>query len=455
MFTTYNQVFIYTISCNITCKVVVLLKGKKDIHERLEEIVLKKEKNYLSTSEKANNKLILHEEVFSSNFLPDNIFHRDEEIEELTDHFIPTRHQKYCTDLSIYGVTGSGKSLITNLVFKTLSKGIDNTYYIFVPCNEYNTPLAILKYILRIINIEGKGRSESDYIQQIKESIENKLLVLILDEIDLFLKKEKSYENLIQIFSDWNKCVLIFISNDPSWHEYIKDHRTISRLHLSNLIFKPYDTDEIFDIIEDRASLGLKQGLISKDLIWEIAEFTAQYNGDARVAIKLLSQAASIAESNGCEKIESTALNKAINSLEEDNKINFIESLPPQHKLILVSVYMANRNFKKSDFDTIYREYEQLLIGSKFWRKLSRNTIRIYLDELETYRLIKKEIGKGRGRGKGRESTHVFLTFDKHKFKEKIICKMLKHDIKHPSPTYAALSSPTQKTLPLSSYQKL
>ena len=36
---------------------------------------------------------------------------------ELTDHFIPTRHQKYCTDLSVYGVTGSGKTLITKLVF--------------------------------------------------------------------------------------------------------------------------------------------------------------------------------------------------------------------------------------------------------------------------------------------------------------------------------------------------
>jgi len=432
------------------------LKNKNGIHEKLEKIVLDKEKAYLSTSKITNKKkLILHEEVFSSNFLPDNIFHRDNEIEELTDHFIPTRHQKYCTDLSVYGVTGSGKTLITKLVFKTLSKGIDDTFYIYIPCNEYNTPSSIFKFILQKINIEGKGRSESDYIQQIKNYIENKLLVLIFDEIDIFLKKEKSYENLIQILSDWNKCVLIFISNDPGWHEYIKDHRTISRLHLSNLIFKPYDTDEIFDIIKDRASLGLKQGIISEDLLLEIAEFTAQYNGDARVAIKLLSQAASYAEIDGCEKINHIALDNAINSLEEDNKINFIESLPPQHKLILVSVYMANRSFKKPDFDTIYMEYERLLIGSKLWRKLSKNTIRIYLDELETYRLIEKEIGKGRGRGKGRESTRVFLTFDKQKFKEKVICKMIRHDIEPLISKATASSNSMPETPPLSSYQKL
>ena len=69
------------------------MKNKKAIYEKLEKIVLDKEKTYLSTSETLNKKkLILHEEVFSSNFLPDNIFHRDKEIEQLTDHFIPTRH---------------------------------------------------------------------------------------------------------------------------------------------------------------------------------------------------------------------------------------------------------------------------------------------------------------------------------------------------------------------------
>ena len=398
-----------------------------NIQEKIEKLISQKDETFISNLKNAN-KLIIHEEVFSSNFLPENIFYRDIEIEKLTEHFIPTRYGKYCTDLSIYGVTGAGKTLTTKLIFKNLSKGVKNTHYIFIPCNEYNTPVAILKYILNKINLNGKGRSESDYIQQIKDSIENKLLVLVLDEIDIFLKKDKSYENLIQILSDWNQCVLIFISNDPGWHEYIKDHRTISRLHLSNLIFEPYDTDEIYDIIEDRAAMGLKPGIISKDLLLKIAEFTAQYNGDARVAIKILSKAASYAENTGHNKINHASIDTAINSLEEDNKINFIDSLPPQHKLILVSVYVATQDFSIPDFDTIYHEYEKLLVGSKTWKKLSKNTIRIYIDELETYRLIKKDRGKGRGRGKGRESTRINLTFDKVKFEENVISKLLTRD---------------------------
>lgn len=410
------------------------------VKENIEKLISQNDKSLSSIPINIEDKLVLHEDVFSSNFLPENIFYRDTEIEKLTKHFIPTRHQKYCADLSIYGVTGAGKTLITKLVFKYLSKGIDETYYVFIPCNEYNTPVAVLKHILQQINTNITGWGVSDFVQQIKNVIKNKLLVLIFDEIDVFLKKDKSYENLVQIFSDWNNCVLIFVSNDPGWHKYITDHRTISRLHLSNMILEPYDIDEIYEIIKDRALTGLKPGAISEDLLMEIAKFTAQYSGDARVAIKILSNAASYAEKRGYNKIEHTALNRAINSLEEDNQFNFIESLPPQLKLILVSVYQACRNFATPDLDMIYNEYEILLTGSKTWRKLSKNTIQIYLNELETYQLIKKDTGKGRGRGKGRESTKINLTFDTEKFRENIISKMIKQDLT------------ITKTPPLSSY---
>ncbi|MGP8322380.1 MAG: Cdc6/Cdc18 family protein [Methanosarcinaceae archaeon] len=393
-----------------------------------------------SIPKKTEDKLISNEEVFSSNYLPYNIFYRDNEIETLVKRFIPTRLGKYCADLSIYGPTGTGKTLITKMIFKSLSDGVDNTFYVFIPCNEYTTPVSILKYISQQIYINNKGRGVSDFYQRIKNVIKDKLLVLIFDEVDVFLQKEKSYQNLIQVFSDWNNCVLVFISNNPSWHEYITDHRTISRLHLSNMIIKPYGIDEIFEIIHDRALKGLKPGAISDDMLMEIAKFTAQYSGDARVAIKILSNAASYADEKGFDIISHFYIEKAIDSIEEDNQFYFIESLSPQLKLILVSVYQASRNFTHPDLDAIYNEYKILVTGSKTWKILSQNTVRIYLDELETYQLIQKNIGKGRGRGKGRESTKINLTFDKEKFKEKIIMKMIKQDI------------PTAETPPLSSY---
>lgn len=395
---------------------------EKLFQEKIEEIMQDREARFIEAEKK--QKLILKKEVFSSNYLPDKIYHRDKEIENLTEHFIATRHQKYCSDLSIYGVTGSGKTLVTKLVFKTLSKDIENTYYVFVPCNEHNTPSAITRFILTQIKEDWKGRGTSDFIQQIKDEIKDKLLVLILDEIDIFLKNDKSNESLIQILSDWNNCVLIFISNDPGWHECINDHRTISRLHFTNMIFEPYESDQIYDILKDRSLLGLAPGVITDDDLWEIAKFTAQYSGDARVAIKLLAQAALYAERDHKANIDFAILERAINALEEDNKINFIDSLPPQHRLILASIYLVNKNLKKSNLETIYREYTRMLFGSKRWRTLSKNTMRVYLDELETYRLIEKETGKGRGRGKGRDSTLIFPAFDTDKFEQRIMSEM-------------------------------
>jgi hypothetical protein len=84
----------------------------------------------------------------------------------------------------------------------------------------------------------------------------------------------------------------------------------------------------------------------------------------------------------------------------------------------------VNKNLKKSNLETIYREYTRMLFGSKRWRTLSKNTMRVYLDELETYRLIEKETGKGRGRGKGRDSTLIFPAFDTDKFEQRIMTEM-------------------------------
>ena len=392
------------------------------------ENLISQKQNEESLTKETPNKIIIDDNVFSSNFLPDDVYFRDIETKMLINRFYPTTNGKYCPDLSIYGVSGAGKTMITKSVFKALSKEAENTYYIFIPCTVYNTPVSILKFILNQIYSNGKGRSESDFYKQIKEIITNKLLVLIFDEIDIFLKKDKSYENLIQVFSDWNECVLVFISNDPGWHEFIKNHRTISRLHLSNLIFKPYNTDEIYEIIEYRSDLGLKLGSISIDSLSDIAEFTSQYNGDARVAIKILSKAASYAEMEGCEIIEKNSIERAIDSIEEDNKTNFVNSLPPQHKLILIAIYVASEGSNSPDLTTVYQQYKNSIIDTKIWKKLSKNTIRVYIDELETYRLIKKYSGKGRGRGKGINTTKIFLNFDRDWFKENIIMKMLEQN---------------------------
>jgi orc1/cdc6 family replication initiation protein len=380
------------------------------------------EEKYMDAEE--SNKLIKNKKVFSANYMPDTVYHRDAEIKKLTEHFIATRHQKYCSDLSIYGVTGSGKTLVTKMVFRTLAKGIQDSYYIFVSCNEHSTSQAIASYILSCISGNGKGWGVSNIIQQIKKVIEDKLLVLIFDEIDLFLKGNKANEQLIQIFSDWNNCVMVFISNDPAWHNLIKDHRTISRLHLTNMIFEPYEKYQIFDILKDRSKLGLVSDVTTDDDLLAIAEFSAQYSGDARVAIKLLAQTVSYAENTHKKRINFKILERAIHNLEDDNQMNFIESLPPQQLLILAAIYVVNSRMGKSDFDMIYSEYRKMLRDSKNWRVLSKNTIRVYIDELQTYGLIRKEIGKGRGRGKGREATSIFHTFDTVKFHDRVIKEM-------------------------------
>jgi CDC6, C terminal. len=66
----------------------------------------------------------------------------------------------------------------------------------------------------------------------------------------------------------------------------------------------------------------------------------------------------------------------------------------------------------------VYEEYKRLVRYHTEWRKLARHTVEVYINELETYKLIQRVVGKGRGRGKGREPTCIITTFDVKKFEE-------------------------------------
>ena len=412
-----NRECLYIISCYISCYGGIMLEI--NAIDRTYETI--KDEYSIQEEQKYNKKIIINDNVFSSNYKPKNIFFRDTEIETLFRKYIPTQKQKYVPDLSIYGVTGTGKTLITNLVFEKLSKETDNTYYIFVQCNELTTKPAIVKHILNQITDIENSSSITDNLAKIKKMIDGKLMVLIMDEVDLFLKNDKSNENLIQIFSDWVNTVMVFVSNDPSWHRFIMDHRTISRLHRTNMIFRPYTADEIFQILQDRAFAGIREGAISDEMINEISRFTSQYNGDARIGVKLLSKAAELAEMKGKTQIDIEVIKEAIEQLEDDNKISFIKTLPPQHQLLLVSLFLAHQKLGITDFEKVYNEYINLAQHSTSFKKLTKNTVQIYINELHTYNLIKKQFGKGRGRGKGRESTLLFPDFDIDKFQNEII----------------------------------
>lgn len=67
------------------------------------------------------------------------------------------------------------------------------------------------------------------------------------------------------------------------------DHRIKSGLFLNEIQFKPYNREEILEILKDRTSYGFRLHAISENLLAIVAGMS---NGDARIGLQTLKMAA-------------------------------------------------------------------------------------------------------------------------------------------------------------------
>ncbi len=88
---------------------------------------------------------------------------------------------------------------------------------------------------------------------------------------------------------------MIGVSNDLKFTEFL-DPRVKSSLGEEELIFPPYDAEQISDILKQRAKMAYNDGVLGEMVIPLCAAFAAQEHGDARRALDLLRVSGEIAE---------------------------------------------------------------------------------------------------------------------------------------------------------------
>jgi cell division control protein 6 len=171
--------------------------------------------------------------------------------------------------------------------------------------------------------------------------------VIILDEVDK-LKGDEALYNLSRINSSLKnaKVSIVGISNDLRFTE-ILDPRVRSSLGEENMIFPPYDADEIKDILKQRANIALKPNSLDEDVIPLCSALAAQEHGDARRALDLLRISAELAERVNSKKITKKFVKLAQNKIEVDRILEVVRTLPSQSKTIILSILLQEKNNKK------------------------------------------------------------------------------------------------------------
>jgi cell division control protein 6 len=322
-----------------------------------------------------NRNLFRNKQILQSNYKPDAITHRDKEIDYMASILAPSLLGQKTSNLFVYGKTGTGKTLSVQYVANELLKRSKESKALkveYINCKLKKVADTEYRIVAELINkLGGKVPytglpTDQVYLKfiEILEKCEEKLFILILDEIDQAVKKmsDEFLYNLTRLNSELSKIqiVIIGISNDVKFLDMI-DQRVRSSLSEEEMVFSPYNAIQLQDILRKRAELAFKSGVVTEGVIAKCAAYAAREHVDARRALDLLRVAGEIAERSSNSKIEIKHIDEANDKIERDKILDIIESEPKQFQIVLYSIIELSEKSKQNIFTgDVYNNYSDL-----------------------------------------------------------------------------------------------
>lgn len=337
-------------------------------------------------------------EALDPSFIPDELPHRDDEIEQIAGLTACALKGDVPPNFLCYGMTGTGKTATIRYVSQKLAQHCDSNppWWIYINCNVVSTPYRVLAHIYNTIS--GKEKIPPTGLP--KDIIFKKLLglldlciksnvcFLVLDEIDILIEKKGGNEILYDLTRlnenlDVCRASVIGISNKLKFKQFL-DPRVKSSLGQEELVFHPYNANELSDILEDRAKIAFQDGVINKGVIKLCAGLAAKEHGDSRKALQLLRKAGENSERNQRAFISESDVNKAQQDIEKDNVVEYILGMPLQSQLTLTAIYLMRKYSKENiitsgDIYEIHLELANRLTNTKL---LTKRRISDYINEL-------------------------------------------------------------------------
>ena len=323
----------------------------------------------LATEPIFNNK-----EVLRPTYTPDTLVHRDDQINNLATILVSALRGDTPSNILIYGKTGTGKTAASRHVGRELERIGEQLNVqcsvVYVNCEVIDTQYRLLANLARQFgeDVPMTGWPTDQVFAKFKEAVDSKkqVIIIILDEIDKLVKKgDDVLYNLSRANSDLKqaKISMIGVSNDLKFTEFL-DPRVKSSLGEEEIIFPPYDADQISDILMERAEIAYKNGVLEETVIPLCAAFAAQEHGDARRALDLLRVAGELAEREKKPRVQEEHVRRAQDKIEVDRVIEVVKTLPTQSKLALCAVInLRNNGYKNVTTGEVYNVYRQLCIN--------------------------------------------------------------------------------------------
>jgi len=385
--------------------------------------------------------VFLDRNVLSSHYIPDTLPHREREIEKIMKTLSPALKGKPPRNLFIYGKTGTGKTSTTKHVIEKLLQvkdkykvGVDSIY---INCRMLNTKYQVLLKCAEFCNPRKNfiGFPFSvlldtviDYTRTGKTNF-----IIVLDEID----KVKNLDDLVYSLTRANEVLetghmeIIGITNNVTFKKEL-DPRSRSALLEDEIVFPPYNAEQLQAIVKQRVKLGFKDRVMSDAAANLASALAAQESGDARYALNLILKAGEIADDDGLKKIGENEVTRARKKVEEEIVYDVIAGLPEHQKIVLYAIALLTlegSHYHRLDgtgdervlfSGEVYEKYESICRDMDNTSKSAR-WVREYINELDMQGLITISLS---GKGVRGNTTLIRLAFPAEKVKEVIEKKL-------------------------------
>ncbi|XP_031633214.1 cell division control protein 6 homolog [Contarinia nasturtii] len=302
----------------------------------------------------------------------EELYGREKEIDELNEFLTSNITKKTSASIYISGQPGTGKTAcIRKLLVSTNAKKFQKVY---INCIKLQTPATVYRTICTELNLPVVSDKNVNLrsIQHYICSKSNKMVLLVLDEIDELIEKKQSI--LYTIF-EWPallnaKIILIGIANSLDL-----TNRALSRLQTQStavkprlMHFSPYTKEQIVDIFKNRLQAAGVLDIFPVATLQLMSAKVAAMSGDIRKALDLGRRVVEKAKESNSNFNAQSLNDLGINEIEKTDKIEVKQVLN-----VLNDAYSTANKWDDENGDAIPLQEKILVCTLLLLLKQSKN----------------------------------------------------------------------------------